>query len=127
MKKLIVRDFFQAIVCKLLAITKLKKKVFYWIRRIKLGCHASVVCGKVLGGDCSVFIPEVFEELDSSAATKFCDWVFESDDIFFRAVICNHRDNDDLKFTEGTVFFTQYVVSTDALSCMGSRESSCIR
>ena len=37
---------------------------------------------KVLGCDCSVLIPEVFEELDRSAATKFCDWVLESGDIF---------------------------------------------
>ena len=91
-KKLRVRDCFLAISCKLLAIKNLEKTFFYWSRRIPLGCHASVVVGKVLGGDCSIFIPEFFGELDRSAATKFRDWVFESDEKVFRAVICNHRD-----------------------------------
>ena len=108
-------------------LTKLDKKVLYWSGRITLGCHAGVVVGKVLGGDCSVFIPVVFEELDRIAETKFCDWVFESGDIFFRAVICSYRDKDDLKFTEGSVFFTRYVVSADAFSDMGISEASCIR
>ena len=55
----------------------------------------------------SIFIPEVFEELDRSAATKFRGWVFESGEIFFRAVVCNHQDKDDFEFTEGYVFFTR--------------------
>ena len=53
-------------------------------------------------------------------------WI-DSDEILFRAVICNHRDNDDLNFTEGSVLFTLYVVSTDAFSYMGHSEANCIR
>ena len=49
---------------------------------ITLGFHAGVVVCKILGGDCSVFIPEVFEELNWNAATKFRDWIFESGEIF---------------------------------------------
>ena len=75
-KKLIVVDCFMAVGCKLLAITKLEKEVLYWSGRIPLGCHSGVVVGKVLGGNCSVFNMEVFEELDRNVATKLCDWVF---------------------------------------------------
>ena len=92
-----------------------------------MGFHAGVVVGKVLGVDCSVFIPEVFEELDRSAANKFSYWVFESGEIFFRAVIFNHRDKDDLKFAEGYVLFTRNVLSTDTFGDLGISESSCIR
>ena len=53
-------------------------------------------------------------------------WI-DSDEILFRAVICNHRDKDDLKFTEGSVFFTQYFISTDASGDLGISEASCIR
>ena len=68
-----VRDFFLAVSCKLLAITNLEEKVFYRSRRITLGFHAGVVVCKILGGDCSVFIPEVFEELDRIVETNFSD------------------------------------------------------
>ena len=46
---------------------------------------------------------------------------------FFRAVICNHRDKYDLKFTEGYVFFTRDVVSMDDFRNLGSSEASCSR
>ena len=92
-----------------------------------MGFHAGVVVVKVLGVDCSVFIPEVFEELDRSAANKFSYWVFESGEIFFREVICNHRDKDYLKFTEDYLFFTRYFVSTDNFSDLGSSDATCIR
>ena len=69
----------------------------------------------------------MFEELDRSAATKFCDSAFESGEIFFKAVICNHRDKGDLKFTEGSVLFTRYVLYMDAFGDLGSSGASCIR
>ena len=75
-KKLRVIDCFLDVGCKLLAITKLEKEVLCWSGRIPLGCHSGVVVGKVLGGNCSVFNLEVFEELDRNVATKLRDWVF---------------------------------------------------
>ena len=101
--------------------------MLYWSRGIPLGCHAGVVVGKVLGGDCSVLIPEIFEELDRIAAEKNRDWVIESGEILFRALICNHQDKDELKFTEGSVFFTRDVVSIDAFDVLSSSEFICIR
>ena len=116
-----------AVGCNILTITKLEKKVFNWSRSIPLGCHAGVFFNKVLGGDYSVFIPEVFEDLGRSVKTNFCDYIFESGKIFFRVVICNYPDEDDLKFTEVSVFFTKDVVSADAFGDLGNSDSSCIR
>ena len=80
-----------------------------------------------MGVDCSIFIPEVFEDLDRTAEKKLYDWVFEKGEIFVGAVICIHRDKDDLKFKEGSLLFTQDVVYTYAFSDLGSSEASCIR
>ena len=122
---MIVRYYFLAVGCKILAVTKLGKNVFNWSRRMKPGCYSDLVFCKVLLGDFSVFIPEVLGDLDRSAATKFRYWVLESDEIFVRSVICNNQDEDDLKLTEGSILFTQDVVSEDAFGNLGRSETIC--
>ena len=58
---------------------------------------------------------------------KICDSAFQSGEIFFKALICNHRDKGDLKFTEGSVLFTLYVLYTNAFGYLDSSDVSCIR
>ena len=57
-----IGDAFVAIGGEFLTVAELKKKVFDWSRWVPLGCHASVVCGEVLGGDGAVLSPEMLEE-----------------------------------------------------------------
>jgi hypothetical protein len=100
-----VRNGCVAVGGELLAIAELKKKVFNWGGGIPLGCHGSVIGSEILGADGPVFMPEVLEELKGSAMTKFGDGVFKRCEIFVRAAVDDHGDEDDFEFTEGFVVF----------------------
>jgi hypothetical protein len=90
-----------------LAILELKKEVFDWGWGIPLGCHGSVVGSEILGADCPVFMPEVLEDLEGSArTTHFGDRVFECCEIFVRAAVGDHGDENDLEFAESFAVFT---------------------
>ena len=119
-----VGDGFISFSGKFLAIAELENKIFNWSGWIPLSCHSSVVGGEILGGDGSVVDPEVLKELERSAATKFCDRVFESREVLLWAVVGDHGDENDFEFTEGFVFFSFDVVSAYALGDLESCESS---
>jgi hypothetical protein len=90
---------------RILAISELKEEVFDWGGGIPLGCHGSVLGSEILGADCPIFMPEVLKDLELSATTKFGDRDLERGEVFVRAAVGDHGDEDDLEFTEGFAVF----------------------
>ncbi len=109
-KELRVGNRFIAAGGEILTISEFKKKVLNGGWGVPLGCHGGAVCSEILGADCSIFVPEVLEDLEGSATTNFGDGVLECCEVFVGTVVGDHGDEDDLKFTEGFAFFTCHSV-----------------
>jgi hypothetical protein len=120
-KELRVGNRFIAAGGEILTISEFKKKVLDGGWGVPLGCHGGAVCSEILGADCSIFVPEVLEDLEGSATTNFGDGVLEGCEIFVRAAVGDHEDEDDLKFAES---FAVFALNTILAYILGDLKSS---